>query len=187
MKWHEYCREAYPDYFNDCSVLEMGSLNYNGSVRQYFTNCTYTGVDWTHGLGVDIVSLAHEVEFRNMKFKTIISASMLEHDPYWERSLVKMIDLLDEDGGLFLNWGGEGSIPHCRDSAPDKKYHPLKSTLVFDFLENKGLYIHEFGNEAKMMNKLGFNEIDKRIAKHCYVLIGFKHEKYPEDERVINV
>lgn len=177
MKWLEYCRDKYPEHFNDCRVLEMGSMNINGSVRKYFTNCEHLGVDWMPGLNVDIVSLAHEVKFNNKKFKTVISSSMLEHDPYWEKSLINMIDLLQDDGGLFLTWGGIGNRPHCIDTAPDNDFHALKGSLVFDYLINKGLYIHEFGGEEAFMEYLGLGDIDLRIAIGSINLIGFK-KKY---------
>ena len=177
MKWLEHCERKYPEHFNNCSVAEMGSMNINGSVRDYFACCEYVGVDWEPGPCVDLVSLVHEVKFEE-KFKTVISCSMLEHDPYWEKSLVKMIDLLADDGALFLGWGGIGNIPHCLDSAPDGGFHPLKASLVFDYLINKGLHIHEFGGEDRLMKYLKLENLDLRVAKSCFNLVGFKNKEY---------
>ena len=184
MKWLEYCQRKYPEYFNNCGVLEMGSMNINGSVRPYFKNCEYIGVDWKPGLDVDVVSLVHKIRFRK-KFKTIISCSMLEHDPYWEKSLIKMIDLLADNGALFLSWGGIGNAPHCWDSAPDGGFHALKGSLVFDYLINKGLYVHEFGGEDSFMKYLKKGDLDLRIAIGCFNLIGFKDKSYSKTKRLI--
>lgn len=184
MKWLEYCRDKYPEHFNDCRVLEMGSMNINGSVRPYFKNCEHIGIDWMPGPLVDVVSLAHKVRFRR-KFKTLISCSMLEHDPYWEKSLIKMIDLLADDGALFLSWGGIGNLPHCYNSAPDGGFHPLKASLVFDYLINKGLHIHEFGGEDRIMKYLKLDDLDLRIAVNCFNLIAFKDKWYPKTDQLI--
>jgi len=183
MKWLEYCRDKYPKHFNDCSVLEIGSLNINGSVRPYFKGCEHIGLDWRPGNNVDIVALAHEIRFEK-KFKTLISCSMLEHDPYWEKSLLNMIDLLAEDGGLFLSWGGMNCPPHFLETAPDGKFHALKASLVFDYLTNKGLYVHEFGREDSFMKYMRLWDIDSRVAISCFNLIGFKNKNYPKTEQL---
>jgi len=185
MKWLEHCRDEYPKHFNDCSVLEMGSLNINGSIRPYFTNCEYIGVDWINGSTVDVVSLAHEVKFKK-KFKTIISSSMLEHDPYWKKSLTNMVKLLAQDGGLFLSWGGIGNPPHCLEHSPTGTgFHPLKGSLVFDHLTKVGLYIHEFGHEDSFMHYLGLGDIDLRIAINSINLVAFKNRKYAKTKKLI--
>ena len=42
-------------YFSETKVLEVGSLNINGSVRQFFSNCDYVGLDISEGRDVDVV------------------------------------------------------------------------------------------------------------------------------------
>ena len=41
----ESIREVFPAYFDGKRVLEIGSLDINGSVRQFFHGCDYTGID----------------------------------------------------------------------------------------------------------------------------------------------
>jgi len=43
------------EFFHDAKVLEIGSLDLNGSVRRFVSNCAYTGIDVAPGEGVDIV------------------------------------------------------------------------------------------------------------------------------------
>ena len=107
---------------------------------------------------------------------------MLEHDPYWEKSLTKMIELLADDGGLFLVWGGIGNPPHCWETAPDGGFHPLKASLVFDYLIGKGIHVHEFGGEDSFMRYLHLGDLDLRVAIGCFDLIGFKDKHYPKTE-----
>ncbi len=56
-------------------TAEFGSFNVNGTVRILFDCDHYVGIDWIAGPCVDVVSLAHEVNFQ-YQFDTIITASM---------------------------------------------------------------------------------------------------------------
>ena len=47
-------RTSYPAAFDRVNVLEVGSLDINGSVRELFKNCRYVGVDLQLGPGVDL-------------------------------------------------------------------------------------------------------------------------------------
>ena len=38
-------RDKFQESFNKAKVLEVGSLDINGSVRQFFTECDYLGKD----------------------------------------------------------------------------------------------------------------------------------------------
>src|SRR5688572_11224246 len=82
-------KRKYPDYFHNKKVLEAGSLDINGSIRHFFSNCWYTGVDVGPGKGVDIVSPIHEIRAPN-EFDVVCSTEMLEHDTYWVDSLSQM-------------------------------------------------------------------------------------------------
>jgi SAM-dependent methyltransferase len=170
MKFWEHAKEKYPKYFtNPSKVIEVGSYNINGTVRILFTCDDYIGIDWLAGPGVDVVSLAHDINF-DYKFDTVISASMLEHDPYWEKSLDKMISLMKDDGILLLSWGGALSGAHCLGFAPDGGYHPLKAEKGLNFLKNAKIFINEFRYENIFMGGTGWcGEV---------ALIGFKDEKY---------
>jgi len=82
-------------YFTDPSkVIEMGSGYINGTIKAHFRCANYIGVDWRNAYCCDLLSLAHEVSFEPETFDTVVSASMLEHDPHWEKSLFKMVEIL---------------------------------------------------------------------------------------------
>lgn len=93
-------KQMFPEYFEKKKVLEAGSLDVNGSIRGFFTDCWYTGVDVGPGKGVDLVSPIHEVVTPN-EFDVVCSTEMLEHDKYWQQSLKQMYDNL-KPGGLFI-------------------------------------------------------------------------------------
>jgi SAM-dependent methyltransferase len=138
LAWWESVRRAHPDAFHRRRVLEVGSGNVNGSVRHFFTECDYTGVDWRAAPDVDVICLAHDMAFEQ-PFDVIISASMLEHDPYWRASLDRMVDLLKPDGILMLSWGAAHNPEHNHDTAPDGLFHALPVRPVLDLLAGRGL------------------------------------------------
>jgi len=170
MAYWKHAKEKYPRYFaNPSTVAEFGCCNVNGTVRVLFNCDTYIGVDWLKEPDVDVVSLAHEYK-PGRQFDTIISSSMLEHDPYWDKSLTNMVSLLKDDGILLLSWGGALNGAHCLWSAPDGKFHALAAAKVRRHLTGLGVFIDEFRYEDTFMGK---GKISQYLA-----MIGFKDEKY---------
>lgn len=96
----EHVKKLFPNSFKNKKVLEVGSLNINGSVRQFFEKCDYLGIDLGPGPGVDKVVPIHELNEPG-QFDVVISTEMLEHDKFWERSLKQMYENL-KPGGLFI-------------------------------------------------------------------------------------
>lgn len=144
------CKEKYPEYFVNSRVIEFGSYDVNGSVKGFFeTPSEYMGVDWRPGPGVDLVSFAHEVD-NLLLYDVVISASMLEHDPHWEKSILRMIEVLDDDGILMLSWGAALNAEHECDTACDGKFHALPAGKVLRLLERHGIYVHEFLYESQL-------------------------------------
>jgi SAM-dependent methyltransferase len=62
------------------SVLELGSLNVNGSPRKHFRG-PYLGIDIQAGPGVDMVTNAHTVDtVLTEQYDVTVCVEMLEHD-----------------------------------------------------------------------------------------------------------
>ena len=53
LKFIEEVSQEYPEFFQNKSVLEIGSWGTNGSIRRFFSNCEYIGVDIAEGPGVN--------------------------------------------------------------------------------------------------------------------------------------
>lgn len=94
-------KNAYPEYFYKKDVLEVGSLDINGSIRELFTLCNYIGLDVGEGKGVDVVCPIHKY-YKTEEFDVVISTEMLEHDKYWKDSLWSMYANLRPGGILIL-------------------------------------------------------------------------------------
>jgi SAM-dependent methyltransferase len=108
-------RQRLPQHFNNTRVLEVGSLNINGSVRQFFHKCNYTGIDIVHGPDVDLMRSCAEhlckPQYEN-SYDVIISCEMLEHDRTWNTDLQLMYWALKPSGLLLLTAGGDGRPEH---------------------------------------------------------------------------
>lgn len=94
-------RAVYPRHFDRARVLEVGSLDINGSVRELFTNCDYTGVDLAPGPGVDLACPGQLLDLASARFDTVISAECFEHNPFWRETLANMLRMT-RPGGLVL-------------------------------------------------------------------------------------
>lgn len=85
-----------PDDARRGRVLEVGSLNVNGSYRALFEpDADYTGVDLESGPGVDvvgnIVKLVTVTRDRFADFDLVISGQALEHDPAPHLTVTSMV------------------------------------------------------------------------------------------------
>ena len=126
---HESVREflgrlklQHPDVFHG-RVAEFGSFIINGTPRGLFDGQEYVGIDWRPGPGVSVISLAHAYDPGDTRFDTIVSTSMLEHDPHWDRSLRNMVRLLRPGGSMILTCAGPGFHKHELETAPSGDGH----------------------------------------------------------------
>jgi SAM-dependent methyltransferase len=93
-------KARFPVYFAGTRVLEIGSRNVNGSIRQFFRGCEYVGLDCQPGCCVDVVNLAHEFADPD-PFDVVVSCEAFEHDPHFDRTIPHVLGLLRR-GGLFV-------------------------------------------------------------------------------------
>jgi len=94
-------------------ILEIGSLDINGSVRPIFTHTkrSYIGVDMQEGPGVDIVADAATFQI-GLRFDVIVCAEVFEHTAVW-REIIDNARAHLKDGGLFTaTMAGVGRSPH---------------------------------------------------------------------------
>jgi SAM-dependent methyltransferase len=128
-------KNLYPDHFVNKTVVEFGSLNLNGTVRDFFTNCQYTGVDLVEGDGVDVVSRCHEYFRPDERPDTVISCEMLEHDEHWDESLKHMASILNPGGLLVITCATDGRTEHGTTD-----YSPADSPATNDYYRNKNMH-----------------------------------------------
>lgn len=102
---------GFKSQFRFKDVLEVGSLNVNGSPRKYFWFCNYCGIDLMPGKGVDIVT-SFSPQFNREPVDVIISTEMLEHNSTWRYSLLRMYVLLKPGGLLLITCAGPDRPEH---------------------------------------------------------------------------
>jgi len=97
----EMVKRNFPYMFQRKRVLDVGSLDVNGTNKYLFEECEYKGLDLGEGKNVDIICPVHLYNAPDNSFDTIISTECFEHDMYFDLSIKNIIRML-RSGGLFL-------------------------------------------------------------------------------------
>ena len=105
-------REKHKEFFTGKRVLEVGSLNINGTVRDFFTDCDYIGCDLGEGRGVDIVCAGQDLDFPDDSFDVVLSCECFEHNPAYQETLRNMVRMLKPGGLLFFTCATTGRPEH---------------------------------------------------------------------------
>lgn len=128
-------RAHYPASFDGARVLEVGSLDINGSVRELFSNCRYTGADLQLGPGVDLACQGQLLEFPSGHFDTTISAECLEHNPFWRETVANMLRMTRPGGLLLISCATTGRFEHgTARTNPDAS--PFTSAEKWEYYQN---------------------------------------------------
>jgi predicted methyltransferase len=85
---------------NALTVVEFGSRNINGGVRDVFPNARYIGIDIEAGDGVDEVGDAASWSTRK-NVDVVVCCEVFEHTDVWYDIVQNAYDVLC-DGGVFL-------------------------------------------------------------------------------------
>lgn len=123
--------------FDHTKVLEVGSYNVNGSVREFFIDpAMYIGLDLAPGKDVDVV--CHGADYRtDVRFDVVISTECFEHDSRWQDTFANIIRLCESQGLVIFtcaaNQRQEHGTPRTtpQDSALATSYY--KNLNVIDF------------------------------------------------------
>lgn len=124
-----------PQFFRHCRVLEIGSLDIEGSVRNLFSECDYTGVDVGPGKGVDVVCRGQEYDAPNGSFDVVISCEAMEHNPFWAETFRNMIRLC-RPGGLVVMTCATIGRPEHGTSRSGPAASPLTVALGWNYYKN---------------------------------------------------
>ena len=103
-------RNKFPDYFIRKDVLEIGSLNINGSIREFFQQCVYIGVDIGPGKDVDIVAHGENLAYQDGSFDVVASCECFEHNPEWVATFNNMVRM--SRGLVFFSCATTGRAEH---------------------------------------------------------------------------
>lgn len=138
--------KTFSDFFiknKKINILELGSFNYNGSIRQFFPGSEYTGVDVINGNDVDIVYDGKNFDFKENTFDLCISCECFEHNPYWKENFLDLIKFTKYDGFVIITCATLGRPEHGTTrtdlhSSPGSmnKWNYYKNLSAKDFKKN---------------------------------------------------
>lgn len=138
-------QNMFPDMFYDVSVLEVGSLDINGTIRDFFDANDYIGVDVGPGKGVDLVMNGEDLTFPDGTFDVAVSAECFEHNPAWLETFQNMIRMSNKY--VVFTCASEGRPEHgTRRTDAGSSPH----TLDWDYYRNL--------NEEDFLEKLNMDE-----------------------------
>lgn len=92
-------------------VVEIGSRNVNGSVRDLFLGAAYTGIDVQPGPGVDVV-VAGEAFRPAARPDTVICCEVFEHTDAADAIIANAHRMLQPGGVFIATMAGTGRGPH---------------------------------------------------------------------------
>jgi SAM-dependent methyltransferase len=157
------CQQKHPNAFSQAKVLEVGSLDINGSVRQSFTDCDYLGIDVGEGKGVDLVCQGQEFQGKTNSFDTAISCECFEHNPYWIATFENMHRVVKQGGLVVMSCATTGRAEHgTRATSPEDA--PL---VEWDYYKNL--------TEADFKEKF---DLDKMFSKYEFSTNSQTHDLY---------
>ncbi len=127
----------FPEFFSGTRVIEIGSLDVNGTVRGMFNAIEYVGIDVAEGPGVDVVCQAQNFAVPRRLFDMAISCEVMEHNPYWRESFLRMAEVVRPGGAIVLTCATHGRPEHGTSrTAPESS--PLTVGMGWDYYRNLG-------------------------------------------------
>jgi SAM-dependent methyltransferase len=113
LKWFTAVRQAVQIPLSDMTVVEVGSADVYGSVREIFRGAgNYIGLDLAPGPGVDLVVPGDVIPLESGSVDLVISAEAMEHDPNWYQTMGECMRILRPGGLLIVSCAGEGRPEH---------------------------------------------------------------------------
>lgn len=105
-------KRAFPQFFEDSRVIDIGSLDVNGSARENFKNARYIGVDLFPGPGVEVVCAGQDYDAPDGSADVVLSCEAMEHNPHWVSTFKNMLRLCRPGGLVIMTCATTGRAEH---------------------------------------------------------------------------
>lgn len=130
-------KKYFPKFFQNQKVLEVGSLDINGSIRTFFDDCDYTGVDLELAKGVDIATPGQFIDFPSQSFDLTISCECFEHNPFWLETFINMLRMTKPNSLVILTIACYGRPEHgTTNSTPGASPLTVKKGMEWNYYRN---------------------------------------------------
>lgn len=128
-------KREFPNFFINKKVLDIGSLDINGTAKPWFENCEYIGVDVGAGKGVDIVCEGQKLDHPDNSYDVVLTCECFEHNPYWAETFINMHRMLRPNGLMIMTCATTGRREHGTSrTSPSKS--PLTIAKGWDYYKN---------------------------------------------------
>jgi SAM-dependent methyltransferase len=125
----------FSEFFSNKKVLDVGSLNINGCIKDYTNNCDYTGIDVGPGNNVDVVCPGQDFNDPDESYDMVCSSECFEHNPFWVETFRNMIRLCKSKGFVFFTCATTGREEHGTKEA-HSWCSPLTIELGWNYYKN---------------------------------------------------
>ena len=170
----EIVKRHLPQFFSGTRVIEMGSLDINGSARGQFDRCRYEGVDVGPGPGVDRVMQGHLVDDPDGSYDCAISLNCFEHNPFWLETFTNMLRLTREGGLVLFTCASTGFREHgTARSAPEAS--PL--TLEIGWNHYRNLHERDFTSSLALRRWCPDWLFIRDHETYCIYFIGMRSDR----------
>lgn len=115
----EFIRNCFTRFSNKIlnseKILEVGSQDINGSVKDYFPNVNskiWVGIDIGCGKSVDFVIPGEMIQLPNGWADIAMSSECFEHSKNWSEIFLNMIRITHSESLIILTFAGKGRSAH---------------------------------------------------------------------------
>ena len=122
-------------------ILEVGSQNINGSIRDYFPNQNkknWVGLDIGKGLDVDFTIPGELIQLPNGWADISFSTECFEHAKSWKDIMLNIVRITRKNGLIILTFAGKGRAAHGTiDTEPESSpftQNYYKNLSISDFM-----------------------------------------------------
>jgi len=122
-------------------VLEVGSLNVNGSLRDHNEkNLEWIGVDFEKGEGVDVVLKdPYSYPFDSESFDMVMASSVFEHSEFFWLLFLEMLRLTKPGGVIYVCAPSNGGVH--RYPVDVYRFYPDSANALVNFAKREGVEV----------------------------------------------
>ena len=161
------------DNFDNMSVLDVGSYDVGGSIKDNFIKNDYVGVDLVEGPNVDIVLDGSQLEKLNKRYDIVISCECFEHAENWQAIFLSMYKVCKENGFVIFTCASRGRTEHGTSRTTNSDSPGTNDTYY------RNVFKSEFQKSFNLKSLFNKFELLYNIKSSDLYFIGLKGNNYP--------